>query len=358
MFETVSIRKLIFKLTHWESWHHLAKYIPLAPVWLWYCLKARSFWFFTASNPTITFGGFEGESKQEIYEQLPNGSYPKSIYISPKSDFSSIEQLIEERGFPFPFVVKPNVGMMGFMFRKINSLKELQLYHEKVPANYIIQKLIDYPIEVSVFYYRMAGKRSGTSSGFLMKQPPEILGDGRLTMQVLIRENKDLEYNLDGINTRHQDRFAVIFQVGKRFILSHASNRSQGGKLLNLQHEIDQKLTAVFDKISQHSRYFYYGRYDIKCASIGALKNGTEFSILEYNGSGAGIQHIYGNGLSLWQACKLILSHWEKLYQISAHNNKVNGIPFWGYKKGRAFLKSALRNLKHLKKVDIEFPSF
>lgn len=321
-------------------------------------MKARSLWFFTASNPTITFGGFEGESKQEIYEQLPPGSYPKSIYISPKSNFSSVEQLIEDRGFLYPFVVKPNVGMMGFMFRKINSKQELQLYHERVPVNYIIQKLIDYPIEVSIFYYRMPGKKRGTISGFLMKQPPEIIGDGRSTLQQLIQENRDLKYKFDEINTRHQDKLDMILPFGKRFILSHASNRSQGGKLLNLQHEIDEKLTAVIDKISQHSRYFYYGRYDIKCASIEALKNGTEFSILEYNGSGAGIQHVYGSGLSLWQACGLILLHWKVLYQISVHNNKINGIPFWEYKKGRIFLKAAMKNLKYLKKADSEFPSF
>lgn len=354
----MAIKKLIFKLTHWESWHHHVKYIPLAPVWLWYCLKARSFWFFTASNPSITFGGFEGESKQEIYEQLPNGSYPKSAYVSPKSDFLAVEQLIEERGFSFPFVVKPNVGMMGFMFRKISSMKELRLYHEKVPVNYIVQKLIDYPIEVSVFYYRIPGRAGGTISGFLMKQPPEIVGDGRSTILELIRGNKDLEYKIDEINMRHQDRLDMVLPAGKRFILSHASNRSQGGKLLSLEHEIDEKLTAVFDRISEHSRYFYYGRYDIKCASIEALKEGTDFFILEYNGAGAGVQHIYGNGLSLWQACKLILSHWEKLYQISVHNNKVNGIPFWEYEKGRTFLKTAMKNLKCLKKADSEFPSF
>lgn len=354
----MSIRNLIFKLTHWESWHYHAKYIPLAPVWLWYCLKARSFWFFTASNPSITFGGFEGESKQEIYEQLPPGSYPASIYISPKSDFSSVERLIEDRSFSYPFVVKPNVGMMGFMFRKIHSRKELQLYHEKVPANYIIQKLIDYPIEVSVFYYRMPGKKRGTISGFLMKQPPEIIGDGTSTLEQLIRENNDLKYKLDEINLRHQGRLSMILPKGERFILSHASNRSQGGKLLNLQHEIDEKLTGIFDKLSQHTRYFYYGRYDIKCTSIETLKSGTDFSILEYNGSGAGIQHVYGSGLNLWQACRLILHHWKMLYLISVHNNKINGIPFWEYRKGRIFLKGAMKNLKHLKKVDIDFPSF
>jgi hypothetical protein len=191
-----------------------------------------------------------------------------------------------------------------------------------------------------------------------MKQPPQVIGDGTSTLQKLIKGNKNLEYKLDEIYMHHQDRLNMIVPKGEKFILSYASNRSQGGKLLNLQHEIDEKLTAIFDKISQHTRHFYYGRYDIKCASIETLKTGREFSILEYNGAGAGIQHIYGSGLTLWQAGKLILLHWKKLYQISIHNHKVNGIPFWEHTKGRIFLKAAMKNLKQLKKADSEFPSF
>ena len=62
--------KAWYRLTHWETWYYITKYIPLAPVWLWYCLRARSCWFFTPSNPTLTFGGFEGESKKEMYDQM------------------------------------------------------------------------------------------------------------------------------------------------------------------------------------------------------------------------------------------------------------------------------------------------
>ena len=69
-------------------------------------------------------------------------------------------------------------------------------------------------------------------------------------------------------------------------ILSYASNRSRGGKLISLAHEIDEDLVRVFDQISHQSKHFYYGRYDIKCASIEKLKKGIDFSILEYNGAG------------------------------------------------------------------------
>ena len=162
----MNLKKVFFKITHWETWHYLAKYIPIAPVWAWYCLRARSVWFFTASNPTITFGGFEGETKREMYDQLPLHLYPQSIYIQHAGTFEEVEVQLKKSTINYPFAVKPDAGMMGFMFRKIFNRKELEDYHKKMPADYIIQHLVEYPLEVSVFYYRFPGQTSGTITGF------------------------------------------------------------------------------------------------------------------------------------------------------------------------------------------------
>jgi hypothetical protein len=352
------IKKLLFNIFHWEAWHYHLKYIPISPVWLWYCIRARSLWFFTASNPSITFGGFEGEGKDEIYRQLPCDTYPKSILISADVPFDSVENERKEKGFEFPFIVKPDVGMMGYMFRKISSKEELKLYHEVISVDYIIQKFVEYPIEVSVFYYRMPDSDKGTISGFLMKQQPEVTGDGKSTLAELITRNEDLKYKQNEMMARHQKHLDLILPENEKLILSYASNRSQGGKLVSLAHEIDARLVDIFDKISAQTKYFYYGRYDIKCESIESLKSGKNFSILEYNGAGAGIQHVYGNHLALSQACKTILAHWCVLYKISMHNKKINKIDFWEQKRGKKFLKNARKQLNLLKKLDAEFPVF
>lgn len=343
-------------MTHWESWHYHVKYVPLAPVWLWFCLKARSFWFFTASNPTITFGGFEGEGKMEIYDQLPEGSYPQSIYITPGMPFDKVENLLHHHQLTFPIVVKPNVGIMGYMFRKLCSLDQLKMYHDYIPLDYIIQEWVDYPVEVSVFYYRMPDREHGKVTGFLMKQPPEISGDGRSTLKELILQNKSLQYKTEELFSRHRERLDFVFPEGEKFVLSHASNRSQGAKLVGLSQLIDDRLVAVFDKISGHSKYFYYGRYDIKCKSVESLKEHKDFIILEYNGAGAGIQHVYGNNLSLWQACSTIMKHWKMLYRISVYNHRINKVNYWDYSKGRKFLKQGMKNIKRLEKLDTGFP--
>src|SRR5688572_32791206 len=100
MSDTASRRPALFQkswyyITHWESWHWFAKYILIGPVWLWYSLRARSLWFFTPCNPTITFGGYAGETKQEVYKQLPPGTYPDSIFISPGMSLIQIAKMME-----------------------------------------------------------------------------------------------------------------------------------------------------------------------------------------------------------------------------------------------------------------------
>ena len=46
-------------------------YVPIYPIWFLLCLRARSLFFFAASNPRIKNGGFLGESKKQLYELIP-----------------------------------------------------------------------------------------------------------------------------------------------------------------------------------------------------------------------------------------------------------------------------------------------
>lgn len=351
----MDFKDFLFRITHWETWHYFAKYIPIIPAWLWYCMRSGSFWFFTPSNPTLAFGGFGGETKKEMYDQLPPGSYPKSIYISRKLSFSEVEKLFISNNFNYPFAVKPEVGRMGFMFRKIDNIDEFKLYHAKLPVDYILQDLIKYPVEVSVFYYRFPNEEKGTITGFVKKEFLKVIGDGKCTLWELILNYRRVHFRLQEMKSKHGDKLNDIIPQGEIYCLSYALNLSRGGKLVSLEHEKDERLLKVFDDLSHYTKHFYYGRYDLKCASIEDLKEGKNFSILEYNGSGAEPHHVYGNGNTLFQAYKILLHHWNVLYKISNYNHR-NGIRYWKFKQGWRFLKEANKHFKMLKQLDSEFP--
>ena len=289
-----------------------------------------------------------------MYMQLPPGSYPQSVFISHLLDFEEVKDLVNKAGFTFPFAVKPDVGMMGFMFRKIENIEHLQRYHAAMCCHYIVQKLIDYPLEVSVFYYRYPNETSGHITGFLKKEFLEVTGDGSSTLEDLILSYPRVRFRVEEMKLKHERRLNDIIAAGEKYVLSYALNLSRGGKLVSLAHEKDSTLLKVFDDLSNYTKHFYYGRYDIKCQSVEDLKQGKKFSILEYNGSGAEPHHIYGDGNNLIQAYKIVLHHWKVLYKISKLNYK-KGIRYWEYRKGFNFLKRAKKHFRILKKLDATF---
>ena len=346
----MSSKKFFQKIVNWELWNFYVLYLPISPVWLWYCLRSRSFWYFSSSNPTITFGGFEGEGKKEMYDQLPTELVPRTIYIMHDLPYENVERIINEAGFSFPFIVKPDVGMKGILFRKIDNADQLQKYHEKVPVEYIVQDLVDLPVEVSVFYYRHPAEQKGIVSGFIHKELLQVKGDGQSTLRQLVEQHPRAKFRMEEMEHRHGHRFDRVIPEGEIFYLSYAGNHNRGAQFTNLHNEINEVMHQVFDELSHKTR-FYYGRYDIKTTSIDDLKQGKNFLILEFNGCGAEPNHIYDCGMSLWKAYGVILEHWKALYRISRHNHK-NGTPYWSFKKGWNFLKESGRHFKMLEKYD------
>lgn len=340
------------RITHWELWHYFVKYYFIAPFWVWYCLRSGSFWFFTSSNPTITFGGFEGEGKREMYDQLPAGTFPDTIYIFPGQDFDTIKTSLADKNLNYPFIVKPDAGSKGLLFRKIDNEEELFKYHQKMPVDYLAQQLITYPLEFSVFYYRFPNQQKGVITGFIRKDLLHVTGDGTHNLLELIQNHPTARYRVEELKLKHENNFNIIVPKDERFILTYAANLSRGARLINLEHLIDDDLLKLFDDMS-HRTSFYYGRYDIKSLSVEDLKKGKNFSILEFNGSGAEPNHIYHKGYNLLQAYKVILFHWKILYQISKYNHR-HGHPYWSFGRGKKFFNEAKNHLRVLEQYEKE----
>jgi hypothetical protein len=242
--------------------------------------------------------------------------------------------------------------MKGLLFRKIDKEEQLLQYHQQMPVEYIIQDLIQYPLEVSVFYYRFPDEKKGVITGFIQKELMEVTGDGKSTLLQLIANHPKAKYRDEEMRIKHADHLETILSYGETYLLTHAANLNRGARFVDLQHLIDEPLHTIFDKLSYPTQ-FYYGRYDLKCTSIEDLKKGRNFSILEFNGSGAEPNHVYGMGYSLFSAYKVFLLHWQVLYKISRYNHK-QGLRYWPFEKGFRFLKEAKKHLALLEKWDTQ----
>jgi hypothetical protein len=298
----------------------------------------------------LTFGGYEGESKMEMYKLLPPNTFPKSVLINAGISIDEAACILQSTNLSFPVAVKPDVGRMGLMFRKINSVDEFIRYHQRMKTDYILQNFIDFPLEVSVFYYRFPDQRKGTITGFVKKERLSVTGDGVSSLNQLMAAYPRIQFRLAEMRLKHALALDRIIPVGQKYVLSDALNLSRGGRLISLENEKDERLLKLFDDLS-HTAKFYFGRYDIKCASIEDLKRGQNFSILEFNGSGAEPHHVYGCGNSLLSAIKILLDHWEILYRISVQNRE-RGIRYWNFRRGLNHMREARNHIRLLKEAE------
>ncbi len=345
---------LIQKLKNWEHWPFKILYAPIAPVWLWYIIRSRAVWFFTPSNPLLTFGGMEGEPKKEMHDLLPPNLCPPFFNVQPSENFEKILERISAKKIHFPLIVKPEVGGQGILFRKIDTKEQLKIYHEKIPVEYFVQELIHYPLEVSLFYYRHPREATGTISGFLEKVPMQVIGDGKHTLEELILMNSKSKKKIEELQLKHANNFPIILPEGQKYMLSYAANHNRGASFIDLKDEIDDQLINLLDGIS-HKNDFFYGRYDIMCTSIRELKQGKNFVILEYNGCGAEPNHFYDTGYTLINAWKEILKHWKILYSISRQKYK-DGVKYWPLIKGIRFRLATKKHYKIIKAADRIIP--
>ncbi len=347
------LKKLFEKIKNWEAWPFALIYAPIYLWWGWYMLRSGAVWFFTPSNPKLTFGGMEGEPKREMYDLLPKHLYPTTINILPTNTDAELIDAVKQAGIIYPFVVKPEVGGQGILFRKIDTEKELLHYHSLMKFEYIIQNMILYKMEVSVFHIRHPKEQKGTVTGFLHKIPLNVIGDGKTTLEELILAHPKADKFATDMLVKHAANLKNIVAVGEKYVLSYAANHNRGALFIDLKNEIDDKLVSIFDTLSIEINDFFYGRYDIMCNSVEDLKEGKNYLILEYNGCGAEPNHFYDTGYTLRGAHKEILKHWKYLYQISKYN-KEQGIKPWGFWRGYKLMKNTRKIFAEMRILDVK----
>lgn len=318
-------------------------------------IRSRTVWFFTPSNPKITFGGLIGEPKREMHELLPAQYISKYFNVVPGTSAEEVLEMMKSKGLNFPVFAKPEIGEQGVLVKKIDNEEQLRFYHSKMTFEYFIEDSVTYPMEVSLFYYRYPWEQKGHITGFLHKIPLQITGDGKRTLLELIQSDTKAKKYLDRLKKKHADQLNVILKAGEVYKLSNMGNHNQGAHFVDLKDEIDDTLVTMLDEISLSINDFFYGRYDILCSGVEELKKRQKFAILEYNGCGAEPNHIYDTGYTLREAYAEILKHWKQLFIISRYNHR-QGIAYWPFMKGWRFVRESKQYMKQLRVIDQLIP--
>lgn len=327
------------KLTHWEYWPLWAIYYPLFPVWLYYSIKARSFFFFNAANPSMKNGGMAMESKMEIYKMIPKQHIPQTVFISKDEQPEVALERVLNAGISFPFIAKPDIGMKAFGVDKIHNKDDFKHYFSKTPENFLVQELIPYSKEVGIFYVRKPGEKKGKITGIVSKEFLSVTGDGQSSILQLIKKDPRSHLQLKVLQKRFGFKLNQVLDKDEEFILVPFGSHTRGAKFVDDTHRLNAGLLKVIDDICSKIEDFHYGRLDVLHNSLEDLSNGENFSIIEINGAGGEATHIYDPKHSLWFAWKEITRHWGMLNEISIINHK-KGHSYLSFKDGREMLRA------------------
>jgi hypothetical protein len=327
------MRLFFHKLTHWEYWPFGPVYFPIIFLWIYYSIKARSIFFFNASNPTIKNGGFMAESKKEIYDIIPQKYYPKTELVKGKTSISDIEKLIGKSGIQFPLIAKPDIGLRGSAVKKINNVEELSAYNDKADFDYLVQDLIPFPNEFGIFYVRYPHEKKGKITGIVGKEFMIVEGDGVSTIENLVKKNPRYELQMKSLRRDYGNKLQDILPKGEKKNLVPYGNHARGAKFIDASHLVTRKLTDTINEICLQIPGFYFGRLDVMYHTFEDLERGENFLLVELNGAASEPTHIYDPKHSVFFAWKELLRHIRYMYQISVENHK-NGAPYLPHKIG------------------------
>ncbi|SDE12320.1 Transport and Golgi organisation 2 [Dyadobacter soli] len=332
------IKRFLIRARSWEYWPLVCVYLPMVPLWLWLSVKARSFWFFGAANPSMRYAGFTGESKYKIYSLMPRGSYPETVRCEAGCSLETMQSLLINTSLKLPLMAKPDIGERGTQVKLLETPEGLEQYRLRSWVNFLLQPYIDYPNEAGIFYHRMPGNDQGQLSGIVGKELLSVSGDGKSDILTFIMQDERAILQLPELHRALGDKLGDIPAAGKNVLLVPYGNHSRGARFVDLSHRISPALTRVIDNICSSIPGFYFGRLDIRFKSWEDLEAGRHFSVIELNGAASEPTHIYDPIHSIFFAWKEIYKHWEVLCQISITNSR-NGIQGMCFKDGLEMLR-------------------
>ena len=282
-------------------------------------------------------GGMLGESKYDVLSMVPNEYKPKTLLVRRPTSKEEILNIIQIAHLQFPLIFKPDIGERGYMVKRIFNENDIVQYIEKLRGDFLIQELVDLPIECGVFYTRLPNEKEGKVTSVVLKEMLTVTGNGKSTLKELILDKPRAKLQWEVLKDRHAEKLDKLIEKDVVIELNLIGNHCLGTKFLSGEHLINDRLSKAFDLISKQINDFYFGRYDLRCASIEDLYLG-KVKIMELNGCGAEPAHIYHPGFSLWKALRVLFTHWQNLYIISVQNHN-RGVAYMPISEGRMVYK-------------------
>jgi hypothetical protein len=202
----------------------------------------------------------------------------------------------------------------------------MRAYLAAAPYDVILQERVEGP-EFGVFYCRRPGEEHGRIFSITEKRLPELVGDGRRSLEELIladaRAVSAARLHLE----RHAARLGEIPEKGERVRLVELGTHSRGAIFLDGSRLWTPALEAAVDAFSRRYEGFHFGRYDLRAPSVEDLTAGRNLAILELNGVTSESTDIYDPSRGLLDAYGRLFEQWRLAFEIGARNRARGAAP-------------------------------
>jgi len=335
-------RRLVGRLGRWRHWEHWPAWLFYPPVvlyCLWLALRHGGPTTFTAANPAIPGGGLVGESKRSLLELLGTGvegAAPPPWRFVP-GDRPLAERLLELEGLlaegtvRYPLVLKPDVGQRGSGVVIVPDGAAARGYLEQVECDVIVQPWVP-GLELGLFYVRRPGEERGRVTAVTEKRLPEVIGDGRSTVEELVLADDRAVRLADLYLGRLATQRRRVPSAGERVPLARLGTHCRGAVFLDGDCLLTEELSETIDRLSRSFEGFHFGRYDVRVPSARAAREGWDLVVLDINGVASEPTHVYDPRYGLLDAYRAFFWQWRTAFEIGAENRRrgVRTVPLRG----------------------------
>ena len=313
------------RLTRWEFWPIWAAYLPVAAYIVWLMVKHRGVTLVTAANPAIPGGGIVGESKFAILRGLAGS--PANVAASallegdwpPGVKLARTEAFMRGHGLSLPVVLKPDAGQRGSGVVVIRTHDALVAALGAATVDTVVQEFVGGE-EFGVFYCRRPSEPRGRILSITRKQLPTVRGDGVRSLERLILDDERAVCMARFHLREQQSRLAELPPRGEIVSLGDCGSHCRGAIFLDGSALRSEALEAAVERVAAAFQGFYFGRFDLRAPSAGALRAGRDFKILELNGVTSEPTHIYDPAVPVREAYRALFEQWRLAFAIGAEN--------------------------------------
>ncbi len=306
--------RTLFAFPAWEYWPLWLSAVPIVGMYLWFAIRARHLFFFSNVNPAIPLGGAFGESKNDILKLLPPHVKPATAWIPRSLSFEEALQRIAAAKVAFPVIAKPDIGERGFLVNKIETPEALRTHLHSYAADFIVQEFLEAPIEAAVMFCRLPGGPFSLLS-VCLKEFLTVRGDGHSTVRQLLQSSDRARRQLERLEREQPQLLDARPEAGQTIVVEPVGNHARGTKFVDACSLIDSSMTKAFETLCRQIPGVYFGRFDLKCSSIEALKR-AEGKVMELNGVLADPAHVFDPSCGAHKAYREYYRQWRSLYEI------------------------------------------